>query len=88
VKVEFRSSFVRDLNSVRDKAILRRVREIIERAEQTKSSTEIPNLKRLKGSGNYSRIRVGEYRIGVVLKGDDITFVRFLHRREIYRYFP
>ena len=88
MKVEFRSSFVRDLNSVRDKAILRRVREIIERAEQTKSSTEIPNLKRLKGSGNYSRIRVGEYRIGVVLKGDDITFVRFLHRREIYRYFP
>jgi len=88
VRVEFRSSFVRDLNSVKDKAILRRVKEIIERAEQTKSSTEIPNLKRLKGSGNYSRIRVGEYRIGVVLEGDDITFVRFLHRREIYRYFP
>ena len=88
MRVEFRSSFVRDLNSVKDKAILRRVKEIIERAEQTKSSTEIPNLKRLKGSGNYSRIRVGEYRIGVVLEGDDITFVRFLHRREIYRYFP
>ena len=88
MKVEFRSSFVRDLNSVRDKAILRRVREIIERAEQTKSSTEIPNLKRLKGSGNYSRIRVGDYRIGVVLEAENITFVRILHRREIYRYFP
>jgi len=88
VRVGFRSSFVRDLNSVRDKAILRRVKEIIERVEQTKSSTEIPNLKRLKGSGNYSRIRVGEYRIGGVLEGDDITFVRILHRREIYRYFP
>jgi len=88
VKVEFRSSFVRDLNSVRDKAILRRVKEIIERAEQTKSSTEIPNLKRLKGSGNYSRIRVGDYRIGVVLEAENITFVRILHRREIYRYFP
>ena len=88
MRIEFRSSFVRDLNSVRAKAILRRVKEIIERAEQTKSSTEIPNLKRLRGSGNYSRIRVGEYRIGVVLKGEDITFVRILHRREIYRYFP
>ena len=88
MKVEFRSSFVRDLNSVRDKAILRRVKEIIERAEQTKSSSEIPNLKRLKGSGNYWRIRVGDYRIGVVLESEDIAFVRILHRREIYRYFP
>ena len=88
MKVEFRSSFVRDLNSVRDKAILRRVKEIIERAEQTKSSAEIPNIKRLKGSGNYSRIRVGDYRIGVILEGESITFVRILHRREIYRYFP
>ena len=88
MRVEFRSSFVRDLNSVRDKATLRRVQEIIERAEQTKSSTEIPDLKRLKGSGNYSRIRVGDYRIGVVLEGENITFVRILHRREIYRYFP
>lgn len=46
------------------------------------------NLKKLKGGGNYYRIRVGEYRIGIIVEGDAITFVRCLHRKEIYRYFP
>ncbi|MGK7945796.1 MAG: type II toxin-antitoxin system RelE/ParE family toxin, partial [Microcystaceae cyanobacterium] len=33
-------------------------------------------------------IRVGNYRIGFFGENDTITFVRVLHRREFYRYFP
>jgi mRNA interferase RelE/StbE len=33
-------------------------------------------------------IRVGDYRIGVVLEDGVVTFVRVLHRRDVYRYFP
>jgi mRNA interferase RelE/StbE len=88
VKVEFRSSFVRDLKSIRDKALLERVKEIIESAEQVNSLAEISNLKKLKGSGKYSRIRVGNYRIGIVFQGESVIFVRFLHRKDIYKYFP
>ncbi len=36
----------------------------------------------------YYRIRVGDYRIGVEVVGDEILFVRILHRKDIYRYFP
>jgi len=32
--------------------------------------------------------RVGDYRIGVIVEDDTMVFVRCLHRREIYRYFP
>lgn len=49
---------------------------------------EIPSLKRLRAKGPYYRIRVGDYRLGLSIENDRATFVRILHRREIYRYFP
>ncbi|HBY75652.1 MAG TPA: plasmid stabilization protein, partial [Cyanobacteria bacterium UBA11148] len=46
------------------------------------------NLKKLKTEGDYYRIRVGDYRIGIVINEDVVVFVRVLHRKEAYRYFP
>lgn len=46
-------------------------------------------MKKLSGgSGDYYRLRVGDYRIGLEIEGEIIVFVRCLHRRDIYRYFP
>ncbi len=49
---------------------------------------EIGDLKKLSGSDDAYRIRVGEYRVGVVIEGDAVEFVRFLPRRDLYRFFP
>ena len=49
---------------------------------------EIGDLKKLRGGERYYRIRLGEYRIGLILEGDKVVFVRFLPRKDIYRYFP
>jgi len=88
VNVQFRASFAKDLRKINDKSILRRIRETIEQIEQTEVLQDIPNLKKLKGGANYFRIRVGEYRIGIVIEEKVVTFVRCLNRKEIYRYFP
>ena len=88
MKLEFRSSFARDLKSIKDKALLQRVREIIEEVERAKSLTEISNLKKLKGRGDYYRIRTRNYRLGLTLAGNILVFVRFLNRKDIYKYFP
>jgi mRNA interferase RelE/StbE len=48
----------------------------------------IINCKKLKGSTNAYRIRLGEYRIGFVFEDDHIDFVRFLHRSKVYDVFP
>jgi mRNA interferase RelE/StbE len=88
VRVEFRDSFAKDLKGVKEKGLLGRVREVIEAVEQADSLTELPNLKKLKGRGNYFRVRVGDYRIGVALDGDTVVFVRFLNRKDIYKHFP
>ena len=34
------------------------------------------------------RIRIGDYRLGIALERDVAILVRFLHRRDVYRFFP
>ena len=88
MKVDFRDSFAKDLKGVKEKGLLKRVREVIETVEKAGSLGELPNLKKLKGGGNFFRIKVGDYRIGIALENDIVIFVRFLNRKDIYRYFP
>jgi mRNA interferase RelE/StbE len=49
---------------------------------------EIAHVKKLKGSEGYYRIRIGNYRVGIIAADGTVIFVRFLYRRNIYRYFP
>jgi mRNA interferase RelE/StbE len=42
----------------------------------------------MSGTGNFYRIRVGDYRLGAVVEGDQVEFVRCLSRRDLYRFFP
>ena len=88
MKVSFRESFKRDLSAIREKSALGRLRQVIEAVERCHSLVEIPNIKKLRGASTYYRIGTGQYRVGVTLEAETVTFVRFLHRKEIYRYFP
>jgi len=88
VKTAFRQSFVRDLKGVRDKKLLQRVKESIEAVEIADSLNGLPNLKKLKGAKSYYRLKLGDYRIGLALESDTLVFVRFLDRKDIYKYFP
>jgi mRNA interferase RelE/StbE len=88
VKVEFRESFAKDLKGVKDKSLLKRAQETIEAVEKADSLTDITNLKKLKGGGDYFRMRVGDYRVGVTFENDTVIFIRFLNRKDIYKYFP
>ncbi len=88
MKITFRSSFLRDVKAVRDKQLTTRLKQIIEQVEEAKSLASIPNIKQLRGDKNHYRIRIGEYRLAMVVQAENVTFVRFLHRKDIYRYFP
>lgn len=89
MKCDFRNSFARDLRARRkDKDFLARVKEVVEEVEQAADLSEISNLKKLKGETDYYRIRFGNFRIGVKVEADQVIFIRVLHRRDIYRYFP
>ena len=88
MNVAFRRSFERDLKRIKDKQVLARVAEAIREVEAAERPDEIRHLESLSGFAGYYRIRVGSYRIGVVLEGSEMEFVRCLDRRDLYRYFP
>ena len=88
MKVEFRESFEKDLKRIGDANAFRQIRKAIQRCELIESIDKIPSLKKLTGTKDFYRIRVGDFRLGIIIAGKSITFVRVLHRKEIYRYFP
>ncbi len=60
MKVSFRETFTRDLRAVKDKSLLRRVKALIEEVERAQRLDKIAGLKKLKGGGNYFRVRVSD----------------------------
>lgn len=88
MKAIFRSSFLRDLKKLREKSVRSRVKDCVEQVENAAGLSEIPNLIKISGATGHYRIRIGDYRVGLVVEQDAVIFVRCLHRRDIYRYFP
>jgi mRNA interferase RelE/StbE len=88
LKVRFKASFAKDLRALDDKFLLDRIKTLIAAVEAAQSLAEVPNLKKMRATGAYYRARLGDYRVGMAAEEDAIVFVRVLHRREVYRYFP
>ena len=88
MRIQFKETFGKDLRGIKNKEVLNKVREIIVQVEQARTLKDIANLKKLKGGNDYYRIRIGDYRLGIVVQENIVSFVRCLNRREIYRYFP
>jgi addiction module RelE/StbE family toxin len=88
MQVEFRKTFKQDLKSLKDGKVLKRIQQVVEEVEGAKDLLEIRNIKVLQGYEGFYRIRVGDYRVGLFVENGIVAFVRVLHRKEVYRYFP
>jgi mRNA interferase RelE/StbE len=88
LKTEFKSSFLKDLKKIRSGNVKRQLLEVISEVENSKNLSEIEHVKKLRGVENYYRIRIGDYRLGLKVENNIVIFVRFLDRKDIYRYFP
>ena len=53
MKVEFRKSFVEDLERTANKSLKRRIRQAIEQVEKAQALHEIRGLKKLRGGEGY-----------------------------------
>ncbi|MCA6502407.1 MAG: type II toxin-antitoxin system RelE/ParE family toxin [Pseudanabaena sp. M158S2SP1A06QC] len=88
MQVEFRKTFKQDLKNLKDSKVLKRIQKVVEEVELANGLSDIRNIKLLQGHEDFYRIRVGDYRIGLFVERETIAFVRVLHRKEVYRYFP
>ena len=86
--VKIDRSLEKDVRKIEDNLLKQNLSEIINLIRNAKTRTEIRNLKKLKGSHNFYRIKLGDYRLGIIINGEEVEFVRLLHRKDIYKYFP
>jgi len=87
--IEFDKSFEKSLDKIKNKSIYPRIEKIILEFENSKSLSEIPNIKKLTGFKNYYRVRIGEYRLGFELVSENtLRFIIIAHIKDIYKLFP
>lgn len=86
MKVSYTRQFVNDVEKYPQ--LKRKVFEVIETFKNAKTLTELKNIKKLKSTGNDFRLKIGSFRIGFSFSDNTIFFKRFLHRKDIYRFFP
>ena len=79
MKIRFRERFAKDVAGL-PKEVNKKLVALIESVKKTEKLGDLKDVKKIKGSLNAYRIRIGDYRVGV--------FVRCLNRKDIYRYFP
>lgn len=86
--VEYKGQFLRDIKKIKVKLLNEKVMEMILSIKNAASLIEVSNIKKIEGSTKDYRIRIGNYRMGFTLEKDTVVFKRFLHRKDIYKYFP
>ena len=80
-------SFEKDTRKIKDEVLLQNIAYCIENVMAATSLQQIASLKKLKGFKFHYRIRVGDYRVGIFTKMI-LYFERFIHRKDIYKFFP
>lgn len=88
MKAIFLKSFYKDIDKLHAQAIKEEVAEVIVKVKSASKLSDIKGLKKLKGYKIAYRIKIGDYRIGLLIEKNEIEFARILHRKDIYKVFP
>ena len=86
--VIFEKKFLKNIDALNNRELKQKIEQIIIDFENASSFSQITNLKKLKAHKSAYRIRVGEYRLGFFFENHKVIFTCFLHRKDIYKYFP
>jgi len=88
VILQIDKQFEKDLRKLKVPSLNKQVLQLLQGVKDSTSVDGIKGIKKLQGYANLYRIRIADYRLGVEAEGNVITFVRCLHRKDIYKYFP
>jgi mRNA interferase RelE/StbE len=88
MQIELTRKFQKQVSGCNDQRLRLKIHAVIEAVIASDNMNEFPNLKKLTGYKNSYRIRLGSYRIGIVIENETVIFAAFDHRSDIYKYFP
>lgn len=87
MKLRITKRFQKDLekaNSLVKPSLLR----VLDNMEGINDLSQLKNLKKIKGYNHCYRIKIGNYRLGFRYSENVLSLERFMHRKDIYKYFP
>ena len=87
MNIDIRRSFAKDAIKL-PASIQIQLANLIEKMAAVNKLSELFSCKKLAGSKNAYRIRLGGYRAGFFFENQTIELVRILNRKDIYKYFP
>ena len=88
MEIKIDKSFQKDTRRIKDKTVLQRIANTIANVQRANNLDDIKNLKKIQGTQSMYRIRIGDYRLGIIISDNTVVFIRCLHRKDIYKYFP
>jgi mRNA-degrading endonuclease RelE of RelBE toxin-antitoxin system len=85
----YKKIFLKDLAALPGRYRVRIERLVFDQIPESDNIFHDFDIHKMRGSENYYRIRIGQYRIGCKITSDNkIIFYRVKSRGEIYRVFP
>ena len=88
MEIKIDKSFQKDIRRIKDKYVLQRIANTVANVQRAKTLDEVKSLKKIQGTQSMYRIRIGDYRLGIIVADSTVEFIRCLHRKDIYKYFP
>jgi len=88
VKVKYQKKFLKELARIPLKRREQIEKFVFEEVPTMKSLTESGNIEQITDYPGYYKVRFGDYRVGIRVENDTVSFERVLHRKDIYRFFP
>jgi mRNA interferase RelE/StbE len=76
------------MDKVADGPLKAKVAHVVSQVIQADSLSEIKNLKKLKGFKTAYRIKIGDFRTGLVFEDNTVFFAAIANRKDIYKRFP
>jgi mRNA interferase RelE/StbE len=88
MEVDFTKNFLKIIENLKNEELLQKIQDAIHNVIIANSIAEIFNIKKLSGNKAYYRVKIGDYRIGIEKIENQIKFLTFQHRKDIYKKFP
>ena len=88
MNIRINHSFDKVYSKIKDKKLLNKISVCIKSVIDSETLSKIGKCEKLEGKGVFYKIRIGNYRIGLRYENYTVIFLRFMHRKDIYKFFP
>jgi mRNA interferase RelE/StbE len=88
VNIKYQKRFLKELARIPSKRREQIEQFVFEEVLGMDSLFESAKVEQMTGYPGFYKVRFGDYRIGIRIKDDTVSFERALHRKDIYRFFP